>query len=131
MTVAVAVLALGLAVALLSVLVRERRVGPRLLAAAVRLDPEITAHGSSLVALTNAVERAIAGSLQRDDDVAVSERRLARALNAIPQGVLIYGDAGELAFRNAVAAGLPHLAPRRSPGRGGHRGARGRGSGRR
>ncbi len=103
-TAAVAVLALGLALALWVVTARQRRILARLDAAAERLEPGHVTVGRGLDGVAGAVERAVAGALQRDNDVAVSERRLGLALSAIPQGVLIFDDAGDLAFRNAVAA---------------------------
>ncbi len=104
-TVGLAVVALGLAVALLGVVTRERRLVARLHAAAERLEPGLATAGAGLGAITGAVERVVSGTLQRDNDVVVSERRLTRALSAIPQGVLIYSSAAELSFANAVAAG--------------------------
>ena len=99
-----AVLALGLTVALLVLVRRERRAVRRLHAAAERLEPGLATHRSDLDAVTGAVERVVGGALQRDTDIAVSERRLASALGAIPQGVLIYASNRDLVFTNEVAA---------------------------
>jgi two-component system sensor histidine kinase SenX3 len=103
-TAVVAAVAVVLAVALLVALRRQQQAATRLHVAAERLEPGLITHGGSLAAVTAAVERVVGGAVDRDSDVAVSERRLARALGAIPQAVLIYGGDGELTFANDVAA---------------------------
>ena len=57
----------------------------------------------------------------------MAEARLASALAVIPQGVVVFDDDGTIAYRNEVAAELPHRPARRRAGGGGDRRA-GRGS---
>ncbi len=103
-TASLAALAIVLASVLLVVVRRQQQIATRLHVAAERLEPGLITHGGGLDAVTSAVERVVDGTIEREGDVAVSERRLARALGAIPQAVLIYGSDGELAFANEVAA---------------------------
>jgi two-component system sensor histidine kinase SenX3 len=49
------------------------------------------------------LERAIDSSQVRGSDASVAVVRLARALEAIPQGVVVCDESGEVVYRNAVA----------------------------
>jgi two-component system sensor histidine kinase SenX3 len=77
---ALGVLALGLAAALLASLVRQRRLA------------------ATVTRLERAAERSAAEPV-----TARADGRLARALAAIPEGVVIYDEEGRLAYRNDVA----------------------------
>ncbi|MGH9188173.1 MAG: PAS domain-containing protein, partial [Acidimicrobiales bacterium] len=57
-----------------------------------RLDPNLSR-----------LERAIDRAVLRGGDATVAETRLAHALEAIPQGVVICGDNGQVVYRNAAA----------------------------
>jgi two-component system, OmpR family, sensor histidine kinase SenX3 len=65
---------------------------------------------ADLGSAVEAVESAAARLAESRDAVAASEGRLATALGAIPQGVVIYDEVGEIAFGNDQAAG--YLAAR-------------------
>jgi two-component system sensor histidine kinase SenX3 len=100
---AAALLAVLLAAVVLLV-VDRRRVATRLARAAARLDPGGDAVRPALAESVRWVERAVATERRRDAEVEESERRLAHALAAIPQGIVVYEEDGELAFSNDVAA---------------------------
>ena len=102
-----AVLALGLAVVLAAILVQRRRLAARLVAASRRLAPEVGRGPGSggLTAATGALERAVERTIQEGGDATRAESRLTRALAVIPQGVVVYDEDGEIAYRNEVAAG--------------------------
>jgi two-component system sensor histidine kinase SenX3 len=101
----VAVLALALAVALAGSLLHQRRLAARLVAAGRRLDPDVVTPGGGLEAATAAVERVVERTVQEGSDATRAEGRLTRALAVIPQGVVVYDEDGEIAYRNVVAAG--------------------------
>jgi two-component system sensor histidine kinase SenX3 len=103
--VVVAVLALATALALAAVLLHQRRLADRLLAAGRRLDPDLVRPGGGLGAATSAIERVIERTVQEGGDATRAEGRLTRALAVIPQGVVVYDEDGEIAYRNEVAAG--------------------------
>ena len=105
MTVFLAVLAGCLAAALVVVWSRQRQLARRLVAAGHRLAEDVGATGSGLTAATSLVERVIDRAVLRGDDVSLAEDRLTSALMMIPQGVVVFDAAGEIAFRNRVAAG--------------------------
>ena len=102
-----AVLALALAVALGGVVVQQRRLATRLVAAGRRLDPEVGPLGSpgGLVGAIAAIERVVERTLQEGGEATRAESRLTRALAVIPQGVVVYDEDGDIAYRNEVAAG--------------------------
>ena len=50
------------------------------------------------------LERAIDAAVLRASDASVAEARLAQALEAIPQGVVVCDENGEVVYRNGVAA---------------------------
>ncbi len=52
------------------------------------------------------LERAVDAAVLRAADASVAEVRLAQALEAIPQGVVVCDENGEVVYRNSVAAGF-------------------------
>ena len=77
----------------------------RVTTAALRLEdsPPAIEHRSldkNLVRLERAIDR----SVLRSSETSTAEARLVRAVEAIPQGVVICDDAGTVVFRNQVAA---------------------------
>ena len=105
MTAALAVGVVGLLLALVVVLVAERRVARRLLVAGLRLSDDVVPSGSGLAEATSVVERVVDRALTRDVDVSITEDRLVSALGVIPQGVVVFDADGQIVFRNRVAAG--------------------------
>jgi two-component system sensor histidine kinase SenX3 len=90
---------------LLSVWRARRALVRRLDTAALRLEdnpPAVDPRG--LEKTLARLERAVDRSVLRGGDAAVAEARLSRALEAIPQGVLICDDQGDVAYRNSAAA---------------------------
>ena len=110
MTALLSVVAASLATALAFVLVAQRRLARRLVDAGQRMAPDVVAGGASLTEATSVVERAVDRSLLRGGRGSLVEARLARALDSIAQGVVVFDDGGEIVFRNDVAAG--YLAAR-------------------
>ncbi|MDQ2648684.1 MAG: ATP-binding protein [Actinomycetota bacterium] len=107
MTEALAVAAVLAAVAVGAVvaLVLERqRVAGRLRSAAQRLEPDVVATGNGLAEATSVVERAVDRALLDGGAATIAEERLTRALEVIPQGVVVFDDNGAIVFRNEVAA---------------------------
>jgi two-component system sensor histidine kinase SenX3 len=103
-TEALAVLTVGLAVALGLLLINQRHTARRLRAAGERLAPDVVATGAGLNEATSLVERSIDRALLRDDRGSVASSRLADALSVLPQGIVLYDESGAIAFRNEVAA---------------------------
>jgi two-component system, OmpR family, sensor histidine kinase SenX3 len=107
--------AIALAVALGTLLVlalflwwRSRRgLVRRIVDASMRLEehPPPLEH-SSLDKNLGRLERAIDSAVLRGGDALVAEGRLAEALEAIPQGVVVSDENGEVVYRNAVADGF-------------------------
>jgi two-component system sensor histidine kinase SenX3 len=97
--------ALLLAVVLLVVLVRERRLAGRLLAASRQLDPDALTTGRGLSSSIAHTERVVSRTVQEGAEATLEAGRLARALAIIPQGVVVYDEAGTIAYRNDVASG--------------------------
>ena len=112
MTALLGALSAGLAVVVVLLLVSQRRLAQRLAVASQRLAPEVTSAGPGLADVTSAVERVVDRAVERDGDTSMAERRLASALARIPQGVVVFDDAGDIACSNPVAAG--YLAARHS-----------------
>ena len=101
----VALLALVVAVVLLAVVVlRQRAVGDRLRVAVARVGTE-PSPDRGLAGAVAAVERFVAHAIDEDEARSLVLRRLGEALSVIPQGVVVYDDAGTIAFSNDVAAG--------------------------
>jgi two-component system, OmpR family, sensor histidine kinase SenX3 len=98
----VAVLAMGF--------VGQKRLARRLLVAGGRLSADVVPRGPGLAEATSVIERAVDRTLLRGGEGSVVEARLASALSVIPQGVVVFDDAGAIAYRNEVAAG--YLAAR-------------------
>src|SRR5262245_23707622 len=107
------VVAIAVAVAVLVVIalffwVRARRsVVRRVTDLALRLEdhPPATEHRTLDKNLTR-LERAVDSAVLARTDATVAAGRLSRALEAIPQGVVICDDNGTVVFRNGVAAGF-------------------------
>jgi two-component system sensor histidine kinase SenX3 len=104
-TAVLAVVVVALVVALAVVLVGERRAARRLIAAGQRLADDVVPTGSGLSEATSVVERVVDRAVLRGTDVSQAEARLASALLAVPQGVVVFDAEGAIAFRNKVAAG--------------------------
>lgn len=104
MTAVLGVLAAALAVAVVMLLVAQRRLAARLAAASLRLEPGLGGSGGTLAEVTSVVERAVDRAMERDDDVSQAEARLTRALAVIPPGVVIYDEGGTIVFANGVAS---------------------------
>jgi two-component system sensor histidine kinase SenX3 len=104
MTAALGVLAAALTVALLLTHLHQRRVARRLLDAGERLAPGLVASGSGLGVAASMVERAVDRTLLRGGEGDAAEARLVAALDAIPQGVVLFDVAGHVVFRNGTAA---------------------------
>jgi two-component system sensor histidine kinase SenX3 len=103
-TAAVLVLAAGLALALALCLLAQRRTARRLIAAGNRLVPGVVTTGHGLAEATSLVERVTDRALLRDDRGSLTSARLADALAMLPQGIVVYDEAGTITFRNEVAA---------------------------
>ena len=104
MTAVLLVVAVGLVVLVAALLVGQRRLARRLVQAGRRLAVDVVPTGTGLAEATSVVERGVDRALSRRSDVSLAEARLARALSAIPQGVVVFDVAGEVAFRNKIAA---------------------------
>jgi two-component system sensor histidine kinase SenX3 len=98
------VAAAGLALAVTLLATERRRLALRLRLAAERVDDDVVATGPGLAEATSVVERVIDRSLLSGGAESAAEDRLARALAAIPKGVVVFDDHGAIAFRNDVAA---------------------------
>jgi len=105
-----AVLVVVLAATLVLVFLGQQRLARRLVAASRRLSEDIAPSGSGLAEATSVIERSVDRILLRGSDGSASEVRLASALAVIPQGVVIFDDAGQVAYSNEVASG--YLAAR-------------------
>jgi two-component system sensor histidine kinase SenX3 len=111
MTAVLAVVVIALGVALLIVLVQQRRLARRLVVAGQRLADDVVPTGSGLAEATSVVERVVDRALLRGDDVSLAEARLTSALLMIPQGVVLFDADGTIVFRNKVAAGYLSARP--------------------
>ncbi len=105
MSAVLAVVAAGLSLALALVLVSQRRLARRLVAAGQRLAGDVVPTGAGLAEATSVVERGVDRALLRGADISIAEARLTSALAAIPLGAVVFDTDGEIAFRNKVAAG--------------------------
>ena len=94
---------LAFVVALLAL--EQRRLARRLRLAAERFDVGVVATGSGLAEATSVVERVVDRALLNGGAESVAEDRLTRALEVIPQGVVVFDDHSAIVFRNEVAAG--------------------------
>jgi len=100
-----ALVAGALTIAVVALVLTQRRLARRLLAAGRRLDGEVVPTGEGLAEATSVVERVIDRALLRDDDQNLAEARLASALAVVPQGLVMFEADGEIGFRNRAAAG--------------------------
>ena len=91
--------------AVLALVRRDRRVRRRIARATARLGGEPPGPASATAHELDALEEAVdlAG---RHADAAVASLRLIRALDAIPQGVVICDEHGEVVFENEVGGGF-------------------------
>ncbi len=103
MSAVVAVVAVGLLAITAVLVINQRRAAGRLGRAVERLGGEVVAARPGLGDATSAVERMVDHALSRRTDVSVTEARLAGALSAIPQGVVVFDVDGTVAFRNTEA----------------------------
>ena len=104
LTLLLALVALVLAVTLVLVFIGQKRLAGRLLTAGRRLSDDIVPSGTGLAEATSVVERAVDRSVLWGGEGSVVEARLAGALAVIPQGVVVFDDAGTIAYRNSVAS---------------------------
>jgi signal transduction histidine kinase len=104
LTLLLAVVSVALATTLVLVFVGQQRLAGRLLAAGHRLSDEIVPSGSGLAEATSVVERAVDRSVLWGGEGSIVEARLARALDVIPQGVVVFDDTGTITYRNSVAS---------------------------
>jgi two-component system sensor histidine kinase SenX3 len=99
----IGVLAGALACALASTFVMRGRAIRRLRAAATRLDPSSPDPVQPGIGPQVArLERAVEAALRKGGEEAETGRRLADAIDVIPQGIVICDHSGEVVFRNSV-----------------------------
>ncbi len=103
MTAALGVLAAALVIAVLLLATNQRRLSQRLMDVGARLAPDLVHRGSGLAVATSVVERAADRVLLRGGQGYATERRLSDALDAIPEGVVLFDELGEVTFRNDAA----------------------------
>lgn len=109
-TLVVATVAVIVAVAASVARSRDRaRLADELLVLAERaeggpVDDDATAGADGLDAARTRIERALDGVRDRVAEAEADRQRMARALRAIPEGVVVVDDAGQIVFRNDVAA---------------------------
>jgi two-component system sensor histidine kinase SenX3 len=101
---ALGVLVVALAIALGLTHANQRRIARRLIDAGHSLAPELVASGTGLAVAASMVERAVDRTVLRGGEGDAAESRLAAALNAIPQGVVLFDATGLVVFRNETAA---------------------------
>lgn len=80
-----------------------RRTRQRVHAAASRLATSPLDEHSGLESTLDQLERTVDAAVSRGGDVDVTETRMAYALLAIDQGILLFDETGEIVFRNAQA----------------------------
>jgi two-component system sensor histidine kinase SenX3 len=110
-TVVAVVVGVAAVAAVAALVIVQRRLGARLREAAQRLDGDATASGSSIHEAVSAMERAVERTVTRGDRVSQAEARFGSALHAVPQGILIYDEAGELVYSNEIGAGFVAARP--------------------
>jgi two-component system, OmpR family, sensor histidine kinase SenX3 len=108
-----AVAVTALVVILVWMVVWRRRLTRRLSAVAVRLSEDQVSllDHQRLESVVSSLEEAAAGAAARVDDAAVTAARLAQALDALEQGVVVCDEQGEVIYRNLLAesfAGARH-----------------------
>jgi len=82
----------------------RRRARQRVHAATVRLASGPVPEPAGIEAALDELERAVDQAVSRGGDASASETRLAKALEAIHDGVVLLDDAGDIVFTNARAA---------------------------
>ena len=82
----------------------RRRARQRLQAAVTRLGTGPGSDATGLEGTLTELERAVDQAVSRGGDASATETRLARALEAIHDGVVLLDDAGDIVFTNARAA---------------------------
>ena len=105
MTAVLAVVAVVLVALLALGLIGQKRLARRLLLAGRRLSDDVVPTGSGLAEATSVIERVIDRTLLRGGEESLVEARLATALAAIQQGVVVFDDGGRIAYRNEAASG--------------------------
>src|SRR5687767_3716103 len=94
------VLVVVFAITLVLGLIGQKRLARRLLQAGRRLSEDIVPVGTGLAEATSVIERSVDRALLWGGEGSVVEARLASALAVIPQGVVVFDDAGAIAYRN-------------------------------
>ncbi len=105
MTAVLAVLVVVLAGVIALGLVGQKRLAQRLLLAGRRLSDEIVPTGTGLAEATSVIERVVDRTLLRGGEDSLVEARLATALAAIPQGVVVFDEPGRISYCNVAASG--------------------------
>jgi two-component system sensor histidine kinase SenX3 len=78
----------------------------RLTTAALRLEDHPGPDTRTVEKTMGRIERAVDRSVLRNREADTGEARLASALEAIPQGVVVCDESGEIAYRNVAASGF-------------------------
>ncbi len=81
----------------------RRRLRSQIHAAAARLEATPLGEVRSLEATVGQLERAVDTAVTRGGDASAAETRMAHALSAIQDGIVLFGDGGEIVFRNRSA----------------------------
>lgn len=104
-TVLVAACVAGVALVIVTLLwVRtRRRVRTQVHAATARLEAAPLPEVRGLEATLGQLERSVDAAVTNGGDAAASETRMAHALSAIDDGIVLFGDDGEIVFRNRSA----------------------------
>ena len=121
-------------VVVLALLVRwrlRRNLARRIAQASLRLEEEAGRDERGVEKNLRRLERAVDRAVLVAHDTSASESRLLRALEAIPQGVVLADDTGEVVLPQQGGRHLRIGPPQRSPRGGGHRRAAGHGPRRR
>ncbi|WP_436793521.1 sensor histidine kinase [Actinospongicola halichondriae] len=82
----------------------RRRIGVQAHAAAARLATTPISEAQGLEATIGQLERAVDEAVTKESEASDSETRLAHAISAINDGVVLFDDAGTIVFRNQPAA---------------------------
>jgi two-component system sensor histidine kinase SenX3 len=94
----------GLALALVLLLTAQRRDVGRIVDAASKLGSDGSPTRTGLAGAAALVERVVDDARARGGDISLAEARLASALAAVPQGVVVFDSDRGIAFRNEAAA---------------------------
>ncbi len=82
----------------------RRRFRTQAHSAAARLEAVPLGEVRGLEATMGQLERAVDNAVTKGGDASASETRMAHALSAIHDGIVLYGDDGQIVFRNRSAA---------------------------